>query len=34
MTSSTTLPEAYEKAVPIVDFSKACGIFINLLLQW
>lgn len=33
MISSTMLPEAYEKAGPIIGFITACGIFISLLLQ-
>lgn len=33
MVSSTMLPEAYEKAGPIVGFITACGIFITLMLQ-
>lgn len=33
MICSTMMPEAYEKAGPIVGFITACGIFITLLLQ-
>lgn len=33
MISSTMMPEAYEKAGPVVGFITACGIFITLMLQ-